>query len=127
MRCLYPPYLGRAVGYPLQSLTLPSQPPASFQNPESEAFPPIHNYLLGIKCATVLDNGFLFLFQHCNLLNISSENFLNNFNYLLNEINEKQRLIDGRSRTKSQLESYPEILERTQKLFYVCCGFLFIC
>lgn len=44
-----------------------------------------------------------------------------NFNYLLNEINEKQRLIDGKSRTKSQLESYPEILERTQKLFDVCC------
>lgn len=44
-----------------------------------------------------------------------------NFNYLLNEINEKQRLIDGKSRTKSQLESYPAILERTQKLFYVCC------
>jgi DNA helicase-2/ATP-dependent DNA helicase PcrA len=44
-----------------------------------------------------------------------------NFNYLLNEVNEKQRLIDGKSRTKSQLESYPAILERTQKLFYVCC------
>jgi len=44
-----------------------------------------------------------------------------NFNYLLDEINEKQRLINGKSRTRKQLESYPEILKRTQKLFYVCC------
>lgn len=44
-----------------------------------------------------------------------------NFEYLFDSINQKKMLIDGKSKTKSKLESFPEILERTQKLFYVCC------
>ncbi|MBU1181175.1 MAG: ATP-dependent helicase [Proteobacteria bacterium] len=44
-----------------------------------------------------------------------------NFNYLFDEVNQKKILIDGKSKTKSKLESFPRILERTQKIFYVCC------
>ncbi|RLZ06702.1 ATP-dependent helicase [Acinetobacter sp. 2JN-4] len=44
-----------------------------------------------------------------------------NFNYLFNEENIRQRFIDGKSKTKSKLESLPRVLNRTQKIFYVCC------
>ena len=44
-----------------------------------------------------------------------------NFNYLFDEVNQRQILIDGKSKTKSKLNSLPRILERTQKIFYVCC------
>ncbi len=44
-----------------------------------------------------------------------------NFEYLLDENNQYQLLVDGRSKTKSKLESFPGILERTRKIFYVCC------
>lgn len=44
-----------------------------------------------------------------------------NFEYLFDEINVHQALIDGKSKTKSKLESFPRILTRTQKIFYVCC------
>mgnify|MGYP005725541443 CR=1 FL=1 len=44
-----------------------------------------------------------------------------NFNYLFDEENQRQLLIDGKSKTKKKLESFPRILERTQKIFYVCC------
>ena len=44
-----------------------------------------------------------------------------NFEYLFDENNIKQQLIDGKSRTKRKLESFPRILSRTQKIFYVCC------
>ena len=44
-----------------------------------------------------------------------------NFNYLFDEVNQRQILIDGKSKTKSKFKSFPRILERTQKIFYVCC------
>jgi DNA helicase-2/ATP-dependent DNA helicase PcrA len=44
-----------------------------------------------------------------------------NFNYLFDEANQRQKLKDGKSKTKSKLNSFPRILERTQKIFYVCC------
>lgn len=44
-----------------------------------------------------------------------------NFNYLFNKENIYQELIDGKSKTKSKLESFPRVLDRTQKIFYVCC------
>jgi len=44
-----------------------------------------------------------------------------NFEYLFDEENVRQQLIDGKSKTKSKLESFPRILSRTQKIFYVCC------
>lgn len=44
-----------------------------------------------------------------------------NFNYLFNEKNIHQSFIDGKSKTKSKLESFPRVLNRTQKIFYVCC------
>ena len=44
-----------------------------------------------------------------------------NFNYLFNKENIYQQLIDGKSKTRSKLESFPRVLERTQKIFYVCC------
>lgn len=44
-----------------------------------------------------------------------------NFNYLFNKENIYQQLVDGKSKTKSKLESFPRVLERTQKIFYVCC------
>ena len=44
-----------------------------------------------------------------------------NFEYLFDSINQKKILEDGKSRTRSKLQSFPSILERTQKLFYVCC------
>lgn len=44
-----------------------------------------------------------------------------NFNYLFNSENIYKQLIDGRSKTKSKLESFPNILDKTQKIFYVCC------
>ena len=44
-----------------------------------------------------------------------------NFNYLFDKHNIYQQLIDGKSKTKSKLESFPRVLSRTQKIFYVCC------
>ncbi len=44
-----------------------------------------------------------------------------NFEYLFDKENIRQQLIDGKSRTKRKLESFPRILSRTQKIFYVCC------
>jgi DNA helicase II / ATP-dependent DNA helicase PcrA len=44
-----------------------------------------------------------------------------NFEYLFDSENQRQILIEGMSRTKSKLQSFPSILGRTQKLFYVCC------
>jgi len=44
-----------------------------------------------------------------------------NFNYLFDTDNVYNELVAGRSKTKSKLESFPRILERTQKIFYVCC------
>lgn len=44
-----------------------------------------------------------------------------NFEYLFDSENQRQILIEGKSKTKNKLESFPSILERTQKLFYVCC------
>ncbi|WP_162128571.1 UvrD-helicase domain-containing protein [Flavobacterium phycosphaerae] len=44
-----------------------------------------------------------------------------NFEYVFDNGSIYQSLIDGKSKTKSKLESYPKIKERTQKIFYVCC------
>jgi DNA helicase-2/ATP-dependent DNA helicase PcrA len=44
-----------------------------------------------------------------------------NFNYLFDKENVYNELVAGKSKTKSKLDSFPRILERTQKLFYVCC------
>jgi len=44
-----------------------------------------------------------------------------NFNYLFDEQNQYQILVDGKSKTKSKLQSFPKILARSQKIFYVCC------
>ncbi|MEK6451970.1 MULTISPECIES: UvrD-helicase domain-containing protein [unclassified Myroides] len=44
-----------------------------------------------------------------------------NFNYLFNQKSIYQQLVDGKSKTKSKLESFPRVLSRTQKIFYVCC------
>lgn len=44
-----------------------------------------------------------------------------NFNYIFDKDNIYQQLLDGKSKTKSKLESFPRILDRTQKIFYVCC------
>ncbi|MEJ7558109.1 MAG: UvrD-helicase domain-containing protein [Pedobacter sp.] len=44
-----------------------------------------------------------------------------NFNYLFDTENVHNELVAGKSKTKSKLESFPRILERTQKIFYVCC------
>jgi DNA helicase-2/ATP-dependent DNA helicase PcrA len=44
-----------------------------------------------------------------------------NFNYLFDKENIYQQLADGKSKTKSKLESFPRVLDRTQKIFYVCC------
>jgi DNA helicase-2/ATP-dependent DNA helicase PcrA len=44
-----------------------------------------------------------------------------NFEYLFDKDNMHQQLIAGKSKTRSKLESFPSILARTQKIFYVCC------
>ena len=44
-----------------------------------------------------------------------------NFKYLFDKENIYQQLLDGKSKTKSKLESFPRVLNRTQKIFYVCC------
>ena len=44
-----------------------------------------------------------------------------NFSYLFNAENENKALVAGKSKTKSKLDSFPKILNRTQKIFYVCC------
>ncbi|MFZ4861897.1 UvrD-helicase domain-containing protein [Sphingobacterium sp. Mn56C] len=44
-----------------------------------------------------------------------------NFNYIFDKENIYQQLVNGKSKTKSKLESFPRILDRTQKIFYVCC------
>ena len=44
-----------------------------------------------------------------------------NFNYLFNSENVLAELNAGKSKTKSKLASFPKILARTQKIFYVCC------
>ncbi|WP_313258282.1 UvrD-helicase domain-containing protein [Sphingobacterium sp.] len=44
-----------------------------------------------------------------------------NFNYIFDKENIYQQLVNGKSKTKSKLESFPKILDRTQKIFYVCC------
>ncbi|WP_129021463.1 UvrD-helicase domain-containing protein [Edaphocola flava] len=44
-----------------------------------------------------------------------------NFSYLFDQENIYQQLVDGKSKTKSKLESFPRVLARTQKIFYVCC------
>ncbi|MEJ0103741.1 MAG: UvrD-helicase domain-containing protein [Bacteroidota bacterium] len=44
-----------------------------------------------------------------------------NFNYLFDKDNIYAELVAGKSKTKSKLEAFPRILERTQKIFYVCC------
>ncbi|UTW61825.1 UvrD-helicase domain-containing protein [bacterium SCSIO 12741] len=44
-----------------------------------------------------------------------------NFEYLLDSENQRQLLVNGGSTTKSKLNSFPKILERSQKIFYVCC------
>jgi len=44
-----------------------------------------------------------------------------NFEYVFDDGSIYKNLVDGRSKTKSKLDSYPKIKERTQKIFYVCC------
>lgn len=44
-----------------------------------------------------------------------------NFEYLFDKENQERILIEGRSKTKSKLESFYKTLPRTQKIFYVCC------
>lgn len=44
-----------------------------------------------------------------------------NFRYLFDSENSKRELIEGKSKTKGKLDSFPSILDRTQKIFYVCC------
>ncbi|WP_366184156.1 UvrD-helicase domain-containing protein [Flavobacterium ovatum] len=44
-----------------------------------------------------------------------------NFEYLFDSINQEEILKDGKSKTKSKLESFYKTLPRTQKIFYVCC------
>lgn len=44
-----------------------------------------------------------------------------NFNYIFDKDNIYQKLVIGKSKTKSKLEAFPRILDRTQKIFYVCC------
>lgn len=44
-----------------------------------------------------------------------------NFNYIFKEDIIFQSLIEGKSKTKSKLEAFPRVLNRSQKIFYVCC------
>lgn len=44
-----------------------------------------------------------------------------NFEYLFNEEGKLKEFIEGKSKTKGKLDSFPKILNRTQKIFYVCC------
>jgi DNA helicase-2/ATP-dependent DNA helicase PcrA len=44
-----------------------------------------------------------------------------NFEYLFDEKKQHEKLVAGKSKTRSKLDSFPKILSRTQKIFYVCC------
>ena len=44
-----------------------------------------------------------------------------NFEYLFDAENQERILVDGKSKTKSKLDSFYKTLPRTQKIFYVCC------
>jgi len=43
------------------------------------------------------------------------------FEYVFDEEGQRQKLIDGKFKTKSKLDSFPRKLERSKKIFYVCC------
>ncbi|WP_454046827.1 hypothetical protein [Chryseobacterium sp. Marseille-Q8038] len=44
-----------------------------------------------------------------------------NFEYVFDDGTVYKSLVEGKSKTKSKLSSYPKIKERTEKIFYVCC------
>lgn len=44
-----------------------------------------------------------------------------NFQYLFNKTIEKQKLIDGKLKTKSKLDNFDSIYKKTLNIFYVCC------
>ncbi|MBY0245508.1 MAG: ATP-dependent helicase [Sphingobacteriaceae bacterium] len=61
--------------------------------------------------------------EYDNVLVVLDAGVWNNysFEYVFDAESQKQKLIDGKSKTRSKLDSFPRKLERSKKIFYVCC------